>query len=360
MSKVFIIAEAGVNHNGQEDMAFKLVDAAVDAGADAIKFQTFKTANLVSKTAPKAQYQLENTSKSESQQAMLEALELSEAAHIRLSKYCESKKIIFLSTPFDIESLKFLHHEINMERFKVASGEITNAPLLLEMARLNKPMILSTGMANLSEVEDALGIIAFGMTESETKQLPSLEAFKRAFKSHAGKKILEEKLTILHCTSYYPAPMDAINLNAIHTLCKHFSLPVGYSDHTLGMHIAIAAVANGASVIEKHITLDQALPGPDHKASIEPETFKTMVQQIRDIEQAMGDGVKKPHPIELDTKMVARKSIVAAKDLRKGQKLTLDMMATIRPEKGLSPTRIWDLEGKVLTKNIKQGECIDV
>lgn len=358
MSKVFIIAEAGVNHNGKEDLAFQLVDAAVAAGANAVKFQTFKAEALALENAPKAKYQYENTPKLESQQVMLKGLELSKSTYLSLSKYCSLKGIQFLSTAFDHESLFFLERELDMPLYKVASGEITNAPLLFDMAKFNKPIILSTGMANITEVEDALGIIALGITQPQAK--PSLQSFKKAFTSNVGKKALRAKVSLLHCTSYYPAPVDTVNLLAMTTLGKSFGLPIGYSDHTLGTHIPVAAVANGASIIEKHITLDRSLPGPDHKASMTPKDFKIMVDQIRDTEKALGDGVKSPDVLELDTKNVARKSLVASRDLKMGEKITLDMIKVIRPGTGISPIYFWELEGKVLKKDICNGENIEI
>jgi N-acetylneuraminate synthase len=300
-----IIAEAGVNHNGDEKLAFELVDAAYKAGADIVKFQTFKAKNLVTAEAEQADYQVTNTQKKESQLAMLSRLELSYDAHHQLVKYCKSLGIEFLSTAFDSESLDFLVHDLGLTRLKIPSGEITNAPLVLEHAQTGCDLIVSTGMATLSEIEAVLGVIAFGYT-AEKGAKPSELAFQQAYASEEGQRALKAKVTILHCTTEYPAPMREINLKAMDTLGRAFELPAGYSDHSQGITIPIAAVARGAVLIEKHFTLSNQMEGPDHKASLEPNELAAMVQGIREVECALGSGVKAPTVSEVKNKAVAR------------------------------------------------------
>jgi len=281
MNKVFVIAEAGVNHNGDINLAKKLIDKAVEAGVNAIKFQTFKAENLVSKNAKKAKYQVENTGSNESQYEMLKKLELSFKDFEELKKYCDEKGIMFLSTPFDEESIEFLD-KLGLEIFKIPSGEITNLPYLRKIGSLKKRVILSTGMADLGEIEDALDVLI----KSGTRK---------------------EEITILHANTEYPTPFEDVNLKAMQTIACAFKIDVGYSDHTLGIEVPIAAVAMGAKVIEKHFTLDKTLPGPDHKASLEPDELKAMVKAIRNIEVALGYGIKRPSKSEAKNKVVARK-----------------------------------------------------
>lgn len=352
-----IIAEAGVNHNGQEELAFSLVDAAHKAGADIVKFQTFKAKNLVTEEAKQAEYQVTNTQKQESQLAMLSRLELSYETHHDLVKYCDSLGIEFLSTAFDLESLDFLVNDLGLTRLKLPSGELTNAPLVLAHARTGCDLIVSTGMATLSEIETALGVIAFGYTTDE-KVEPSMLGFQEAYASEAGQKALKEKVTILHCTTEYPAPMEEINLRAMDTLGQAFDLAAGYSDHSEGITIPIAAVARGAVLIEKHFTLDKNMEGPDHKASLEPQELEAMVKAIRQIEIALGSSVKTPTVSEVKNKSVARKSLVAAKDIEKGEELTESNLTIKRPGIGLSPYRYWELLGTKATKGYKAGELI--
>lgn len=314
MSNVFIIAEAGVNHSGSVALAKKLIDVAVDAGADAVKFQTFKAERLVSKEAPKAKYQVDNTGNDESQFAMLKKLELSETDHCELLKYCKAKRIEFMSTPFDEESGDFLD-QLGVTIFKIPSGEITNKPLIRHIARKGKSIILSTGMSTLGEVEKAVGWI-----DEEWARLSN-----------------SPQLTLLHCVSNYPAPVEETNLTAMKTMEKAFVLPVGYSDHTMGTEIPVAAVALGAKVIEKHFTLDRRMEGPDHKASVEPNELKTMVSAIRNVEKAMGDGIKKPAKCEEDTKNIARKSLVITRNIKADEKIQLEDIAVKRPGTGIPP-----------------------
>lgn len=355
-SRVYIIAEAGVNHNGSLDLAKKLVDVAADAGANAVKFQTFKADKLVSRIAPKAEYQIENTDASESQFEMIRKLELDEAAHATLVLHCNSKNIEFLSTPFDLESLGMLVQKFDLSRIKIPSGDITNAPLLLEAACTGKPVILSTGMSTLGEIEMALAVLAFGFTE--TGEPPSLAAFEKAYGSTEGRKALQDKVTLLHCTTEYPAPLVDVNLLAMTTLQRAFGLPVGYSDHTQGIAIPVSAVALGALIIEKHFTLDRNLPGPDHKASLEPDELKQMVISIREVELALGSSIKQPAISELKNRSVARKSLVAARDIYKGEVFTRDNLAVKRPGDGISPVHYWEWLGKIADRDYQQDDKV--
>lgn len=353
--KVFIIAEAGVNHNGNLDMALELVKAARDAGADAIKFQTFKATRLASKTAKKAQYQLANTEKNESQQAMLAKLELKESWHFELKNLAEELGIQFLSTAFDGESLQFLQ-KLNLDRYKIPSGELINGPLLWRFAKTGKPLILSTGMATLSEVELALAIISYALHfTTEPSTLDDIWAF---WSDEKARLSLGNKITLLHCTSQYPTPWHEVNLKAMDTLAKAFGLPVGYSDHTQGSVVPIAAVALGATVIEKHFTLDKSLPGPDHQASLDIEEFKKMVNEIRALELALGDGRKAPQPSEWEIRKIARQSLVAARQLSSGHILKEEDLTTARSEGGLSPVFYWDLLGEKTKKSYEEGEIL--
>jgi len=338
---VLIIAEAGVNHNGDPDLAYQLIDAAVEAGVDFVKFQTFKADCLVTQSAAKASYQKETTDRNENQYEMLKRLELSYEFHLDLIKYCDLKNIQFLSTAFDHESLGFLSKDLNLKVLKVSSGDITNAPLILEHARTMKNIILSTGMSTLGEIEDALGVLAFGFLDNKLD--PSRTAFRDAYISSAGRALLKEKVTLLHCTTEYPAPPEDINLKVMDTLSKAFGLNVGYSDHSDGISVPIAATALGACVIEKHFTLDKNMEGPDHKASLEPDELKRMVDGIRMIEKALGCGIKIPQSSELDNIKIARKSLVTVENIKKGDKFTVDNLGVKRPGNGISPMEYWDV-----------------
>lgn len=323
MNKTFIIAEAGVNHNGSLEMAFQLIDVAAAAGADAVKFQTFRAEKLVTETTKKAAYQIKNTGSIESQFEMLKKLELSLDDHRELLAHSEDKKILFMSTPFDEESADMLD-DLGLKVFKVGSGEITNKPLLQHIARKNKPMIISTGMSYLEEVAKAIQWIE--------------EA-----RNHAGEIIIPPKarfsypLVLLHCVTNYPALPDEVNLLAIQTMREAFHLPVGYSDHTMGMEISIAAAAMGAVVVEKHLTLSNDMEGPDHKASLEPGEFTCLVRSVRNIEKAMGDGVKKPVQHEENTRRLVRRSIVLTRNVKAGESLSLSDVALKRPGDGIPP-----------------------
>jgi len=330
--KVFVIAEAGVNHNGSTNLAKKLIDVAIDAGVDAVKFQTFKAQNLATKYANKANYQKNLTSLKESQFEMLKKLELSKEIHLNLINYCKSKDIEFLSSPFDLESIDLLN-DLGLKMFKIPSGEITNFPYLKYLGKLNKKIILSTGMSNMDEVKSALGILI-----------------------HSGTK--RNNITILHANTEYPTPMKDVNLRAMVSMGNKLNTKFGYSDHTLGIEVDIAAVAMGATCIEKHFTLDRNMEGPDHKASLEPDELKEMVRAIRNIELALGDGIKKPSQSELPNIKIARKSIVAKIKIKKGDILNANNLTIKRPGGGISPMN-WDkIMNTKATKNYKEDELI--
>lgn len=358
LDKAFIIAEAGVNHNGSMDMAIELIDVAVRAQCDAVKFQTFKAELLVSKAAPRAEYQKQNTQNSESQYQMLKRLELSEDQHRILIEYSKSKSIEFLSTPFDSESLELLTGKFGISNIKIPSGEITNAPFLLEISQKAERIILSTGMSNLSEIETALSVIAFGFL-FPTDRSPSLPKFSETYASFAGRQALKKRVVLLHATTEYPAPFDEVNLSALNTLKKSFDLPVGYSDHTEGIHIPIAAVAMGASVIEKHFTLDRNLPGPDHKASLEPEELIKMVRSIREVESAFGDGLKVPSKSEIKNMKIARKSLHAFEDISKDDLFTSRNLICKRPGNGISPIHYWEYVGRKSNRDYFRDDILD-
>jgi len=332
MDEVFVIAEAGVNHNGSLALAKKLIDVAVEAGADAVKFQTFQADKLVGRSAQKAEYQKQTTSKNESQYEMIKKLELDEHAHRELIRYCHEKRIMFLSTPFDHDSIGMLN-DFGMPIFKIPSGEITNLPYLRHIGGLGKEVILSTGMADLGEIEDALDVLI-------QKGTP------------------KEKITVLHATTEYPCPIDEVNLRAMQTIRQAFGVKVGYSDHTPGIAVPIAAVAMGACVIEKHFTLDRTMEGPDHKASLEPQELKAMVQSIRYVNQALGDGVKKPSNSEAKNMVVARKSIVTAKPIKTGDILSEDNLTVKRPGNGITPMRWDEVLGQVARRDYQEDELI--
>ena len=355
---VKIIAEAGVNHNGSVDLAFKLIDAAHAAGVDIVKFQTFKAKNLVTQDAQQAEYQALNTGVAESQFSMLSRLELDYETHHALIAYCAKLGIKFLSTAFDQESLHFLVNDLKLKTLKIPSGELTNAPFVLEHAQTGCDLIVSTGMATLAEIENALSVIAFGLINSKTIQ-PSEQAFAEAYASEAGQAALKEKVILLHCTTEYPAPLNEVNLKAMQTLATAFGLTAGYSDHTAGISIPVAAIALGAQLIEKHFTLDKNLPGPDHKASLEPNELIAMVQAIRDVELALGNGIKIPQLSEVKNKAIARKSLVAAGAIKAGELLTEQNLTTKRPGNGLSPYLYWSLLGEKAQKDYKEGDLIN-
>ncbi len=357
MRKVKIIAEAGVNHNGDIGLAEELVHAAHESGADIVKFQTFSAEELVTMGASQAPYQIKNTKIVETQFDMLRRLELSKDSHYRLMELSKNLGIEFLSTAFDNISLDFLINALSFKLLKIPSGEITNGSLILQSAQSGSDLIVSTGMATLEEIEDALGVIAFGFTKKRHEK-PSVASFKKAFSSNEGKDLLKEKVTLLHCTTDYPAQPEDINLNAMNTLHEIFGLQVGYSDHSLGIEVSLAAVAKGANIIEKHFTMNKNLPGPDHKASLEPNELKTMIECIRNIEVSFGDGIKRPQRSELLNKSVARKSLYAKKFIKKGEIIEDSMISIKRPEEGISPMELWNLLGTEAKKDYKKGEVL--
>lgn len=339
--KTYFIAEAGVNHNGSLERAFELVDRAAEAGADAVKFQTFQAKNIVTAIAPKAPYQKKSREDSETQLEMLKRLELNYEAHQAIIEHCQARNITFLSTPFDLASLKLLTETFHISRIKISSGDLTNAPLLLKAAQTQKHIILSTGMSTLEEIKTSLGVIAFGYLTSSER--PSLDAFRKAFESQAGQEALQNKVTLLQCVSQYPAPVEEINLAAMDSLSLTFQLPVGFSDHTEGIVVSIAAVARGAVMIEKHFTLDRSLPGPDHQASLEPNELKTLVTAIRQVEKSIGAGGKTCMPSEVENTLIARKSIVASRTIQKGELFSEENLTTKRPGNGMPPLYYWQL-----------------
>lgn len=355
--RVYVIAEAGVNHNGERELAFSLVDAAAEAGADAVKFQTFNAAKLAAASAPKAAYQKLHTDTAESQQGMLKKLELPIEWHAPLQQYARSRGIEFLSTAFDNDSLVFLT-QLGMPLFKVPSGELTNGPLLWQFAKTKKRLVLSTGMATLSEVEQALAIVAHALNADGEPS--SMEEVWRDWSRPENRQSLFGHITLLHCTSQYPTPYSEVNLLAMDTLAKTFGLDVGYSDHTQGILIPVAAVARGAKVIEKHFTLDRTLPGPDHQASLEPVELKAMVDNIRALEQAFGDGSKCPQPSEWDTRQAARQQVVAACDIDAGATLVRGDLTTARCGSGLPPNELWGLVGRRTSRSYTVGEVIEI
>lgn len=356
LKRAIIIAEAGVNHNGSLDMALQLVDAAANAGADMVKFQTFKASSVVSFLAPKADYQKRTTGEKESQLDMIRKLELGSDAHTALLRQCEERGIRFLSTPFDIDSVDLLTDSLGLDTLKIPSGEITNGLLLLHIGRKGRNIILSTGMSTLGEIEDALGVLAFGLMQNPAK--PSRSGFKSAFFSDQGQILLKEKVSLLHCTTEYPAPFDEVNLRVMETLRQAFGLAVGYSDHTGGISVPVAAVALGARIIEKHFTLDRELPGPDHRASLEPEELAEMVRSIRQVERALGSSRKIPGPAEMKNLGIARKSLVAQRSIRKGEKFSEENMTCKRPGTGLSPMHFWETLGKQATREFEADEVL--
>ena len=329
---VLIIAEAGVNHNGRLDLALKMVDEAKRAGADIVKFQTAIPEKVISKYADKAEYQKKTTGNEESQLEMCKRIHLKLSDYDVIKKYCEEVGIEFLSTPFDLESIDYLE-KLGMKLWKIPSGEITNLPYLIKIAKTGKPVIMSTGMAELKEVEEAVNVLKEG---------------------GAG------EITLLHCTTEYPAPFESVNLRAMNTLREKFGTKVGYSDHTVGFEVAVAAAVLGASVIEKHFTLNHNMEGPDHKASLEPEEVEVMVNNIRLIEKALGDGVKQPAEAEKKNIAIARKSIVAAKDIKKGEILTEDNITVKRPGSGISPMRWFEVLGTEAVRDFGEDELIEI
>jgi N,N'-diacetyllegionaminate synthase len=334
MHKVFIVGEGGVNHNGSLDLAKRLVDVAKEAGCDAVKFQTFRAEKMISKFAQKAEYQKKTTDNGESQLMMVKKLELDINAHREIMAYCKRRDIMFLSSPFDLESIDLLS-DLGLETFKIPSGEITNLPYLRKIGSLRRKLIMSTGMADLEEIRCALEVLIQAGTP-------------------------KYNITILHCNTEYPTPLRDVNLLAMVTIKEAFKVEVGYSDHTLGIEVPIAAVALGAKVIEKHFTLDKNMKGPDHKASLEPGELKAMIKAVRNIEKALGKGIKRPSPSELRNKDVVRKSIVAARYIKEGEIFTEKKLTMKRPGDGLNPMKWNKIIGKRAKRDFKRDELIEL
>jgi N-acetylneuraminate synthase len=354
MNNVYVIAEAGVNHNGELQLARELIDRAAEAGADAVKFQTFEAKKLASISAPKANYQRHTTDAMESQLDMLRRLEMPRKWHWELRERAHSKGIEFLSTAFDFGSLNFLE-ELDIPFYKVPSGELTNGPLLWQFARKRRPLVVSTGMATMSEVEQALAVIAHAF--NAVAEPANISDIWCGWSVPEWRASLQGRVTLLHCTSQYPTPMRECNLRAMDTL-RAFGLPVGYSDHTEGILIPVAAVALGASIIEKHFTLNREMPGPDHKASLEPTEFTKMVEQIRDLQLAMGDGIKCPQLSEWNTRQAARQHVVAARDIAAGALLSRGDLTTARSANGLPASELWGLIGSTAARAFTAGQPI--
>ena len=356
-TKVYIIAEAGVNHNGDIDLARQLVREGAAAGVDAVKFQTFRPEKLVTQNAEKAAYQKVTTGTQESQLAMLQKLTLRDEDYVELEQLCRECGVAFISTPFDSDSLRFLTTELDMPFIKVPSGEITNAPFLWEIAQTQKPVVLSTGMATLGEIENALAVLACGYLRSDFPA--SFQEVKELYVSAEGQKVLQDKVQLLHCTTQYPAPAQQANLLAMDTIKRAFCLPVGYSDHTEGITIPVAAVARGAQIIEKHFTLDKDMLGPDHKASLEPGELKSMVQAIRAVEQAIGTGIKIPAADEVPNIPIVRKCLVAARDITAGEVFSQENLTAKRAGKGINPMDIWAILGKKANRSYREDEKVE-
>lgn len=352
---VFVIAEAGVNHNGDIKLAHDLVDAAHAAGADAVKFQTFIAEEVTIESAPKAKYQKEVTRPDESLYDMIRGFQLDHAQHMDLKSHCDDKGIRFMSSPFDLESLRFLCDDMKLDILKIPSGEIVNGPLMIAAGKSGLDIIMSTGMADMDEIRTALGVLAFAMTVDAD---PADADFNAAFESPEGQKALREKVSILHCTTAYPTPFADVNLRAMRTIAETFSLRTGYSDHTAGTAVPTAAVALGAEVIEKHFTMDCNLPGPDHKASLEPDELALMVTQIRQIEAALGSAEKKPSPAEIENTDIARKSLVTTQPIKAGEPFTADNLGIKRPGSGVSPMKYWDWLGKPAPRDFDAGVLV--
>ncbi|MEM7209872.1 MAG: N-acetylneuraminate synthase [Pseudomonadota bacterium] len=335
---VLIIAEAGVNHNGSEELAFQLIESAAECGADAVKFQTFKADSLVSKGTKTADYQKTQTGEAD-QYSLIKNLELSYELHQKLFRHCQMCEIEFMSTPFDTESADFLK-SLGVSRIKIPSGELTNIPLLKHVAAMSLPMILSTGMADMQEIEDAVSVVKSVRAENKIAEP------------------LSDALCILHCTSNYPTKNEDVNLRAMRAIAENCGLPVGYSDHTLGTLVSVAAVAAGAAVIEKHFTVDRNLPGPDHQASLTVAELRDLIDQIRMIETCMGDGIKKPRDSELPVRELVRRSVVITKNSSAGDVLSEENMALLRPASGIEPKHFESLIGKRLLTNCLAGELL--
>lgn len=357
MSKIFIIAEAGVNHNGSVELAKQMIEVAAKAGVDAVKFQTSLPKGVSSKNAPKAAYQMETTDKNESQLEMVKKLMLDAKSYQPILKACKDNHVEFLSTPFDLWAVHFLSDSCNVSKLKISSGEVTNAPLLIEAAHTQKPIILSTGMCTLGDIERALGILAFGYLNNRAPK--NIEECFKTYNTEEGQHILKEKISLLHCTTEYPAPDEEVNLRCIQTLRQAFNLPVGYSDHTRGIGVSVAAVALGAQILEKHFTLDKNLPGPDHKASLNPAELNQWVQEIRRVEKALGDGKKRPSPSEKINLSIVRRSLVASRKIQKGELFSTENITVKRPATGISPFCYWEKIDTPANRDYEEDDLLE-
>lgn len=356
MQPTIIIAEAGVNHNGSLDLALKLVDVAADAGADICKFQTFDAQALATAGAARAHYQVDNIGEDGSQLEMLQELSLDEASHVAIADHCRARNIAFMSTAFDFRSFEFLKR-FDMPYIKIPSGDLTFGPMLLAAGESGQRVILSTGMGNLEEIRDALAVLAYGRLNPGKPA--NLAVMHQHLESDAAKVALCDFVTVMQCVTQYPCPASYANLAAMDTIRDTFGLPVGYSDHTLGIAVPIAAVARGACMIEKHVTLDRTMEGPDHAASLEPGEFAEMVAAIHDVEVAIGDGVKQANATEIENIAVARRSLVAARAIGVGEPLVADMLTAKRPGTGLSPMQYWDVLGQPAPRDYVIDEAIE-
>lgn len=356
MTRTYIIAEAGVNHNGSLEMAKELVCVAKDAGADAVKFQTFKAENLVTKSAMQANYQIKNLGETTSQYKMLKNLELSYEEFIELNEYCRNLGIEFISTPFDFESVDFLLDDLNIGVAKIPSGELTNSPFIHYIATRKRKIILSTGMATIQEIHEALSIISYGLSGRNEVFMKDVLDF---YHTNEAKQLLEENVILLHCTTEYPASLESINLRAIQTLRDEFNLRIGLSDHSAGIAVSTAAIALGANVIEKHFTLDKKLEGPDHIASLEPQELKELIKNIREVELALGNGKKEPTAIEIQNRKASRRSLVAKRSIEVGDIFTINNLTVKRPGNGIVPSEFWNYIGKEATKPYSEDELIE-
>ena len=357
-SPITVIAEAGVNHNGSIERALELIRVAADCKADIVKFQTFKASKITTGQARQAQYQIENMGQVETQQNMLEKLELSESDHFKLADACLSSGIEFLSTPFDVDSLEFLTKHKLIKRIKIPSGELTNLPFILAASRSGLPLILSTGMATLGEIEQALMCIAYGLTHAAG--IPRRENLLQAYSSKEGQELLKKHVIVLHCTTEYPAPFAEINLKVIRNLRRAFPTPIGFSDHSKGIAIPIASAALGVCLIEKHFTLDKELEGPDHKASLDPLELAAMIDGVRQVELSLGHSIKIPSSSEIKNRDAARKSLVAACTIETGVRFSQENLVCKRPGSGISAEEFWNVIGKTARKTFQADDLIDL
>ena len=357
-NKIVIIAEAGVNHNGSVERALEMVDVAAEAGADIIKFQTFNAKQVITQKTPKVDFQLRNTGKLESMLEMAQKLELNNDAHHLIMQQCKERGIEFLSSPFDLQSMRYLIDKLILSKVKIASGEITNFPLLLAAGQSKRKIILSSGMSSLGEIEAALGVIAYGLINSDLPCRNS-DIFRDVFSSLEGQNALHKYVSLLHCTTEYPSNFEDVNLRAMDTMREAFGLQVGLSDHTLGITVPIAAAARGATIIEKHFTLDKNLEGPDHIASLDPSELSIMVRSIREVELSLGNKIKYPTASEKKNLPIVRRSLTAACEISQGEKFTAENLTTKRPGTGIPATKYWEFIGTKACRNYQEDEQIE-